>query len=34
MRNWTINAINTINHSDVEYIYVPFQDALFRDKSI
>ena len=33
MTNWTINAINTINHNDVEYIYVPFKDALFRDKS-
>ena len=33
MKNWTINAINTINHNDVEYIYVPFSHALFRDKS-
>ena len=33
MTNWTINAINTINHNDVEYIYVPFNHALFRDKS-
>ncbi len=33
MTNWTINAINTINHNDVEYIYVPFNYALFRDKS-
>lgn len=33
MRNWNITNI-TINHSDVEYIYVPFQDALFREKSI
>ena len=31
MRNWTINT--TINHSDVECIYAPFQDALFRDKN-
>lgn len=33
MTNWTINAINTMNHNDVEYIYVPFSHALFRDKS-
>ena len=31
MRNWNITDI-TINHNGVEYIYVPFQDALFRDK--
>ena len=34
MTNWTINTNITINHNDVEYIYVPFKDALFREKSI
>ena len=33
MTNWN-STIITINHTSVEYIYVPFQDALFREKSI
>ena len=33
MKNWNMTNI-TINHNDVEYIYVPFKDALFREKSI
>ena len=32
MKRWNTKNI-TINHS-VEYIYVPFKDALFREKSI
>lgn len=32
MKRWNTKNI-TINHN-VEYIYVPFKDALFREKSI
>ena len=32
MKQWNTKNITT-NHS-VEYIYVPFKDALFREKSI
>ena len=32
MKNWN-NTIITINYTGVEYIYVPFKNALFRDKS-
>ena len=31
MKNWNKN-IKTINHTSVEYIYVPFKHALFREK--
>lgn len=33
MKRWNTKNI-TINHSVENYIYVPFKDALFREKSI
>ena len=33
MVNWNINTIVNKHNYSVEYIYVPFRDALFRDKS-
>ena len=34
MMNWNINTITNEHNYSVEYIYVPFRDALFREKSI
>ena len=34
MMNWNINTITNEHNYSVEYIYVPFKDALFREKSI
>ena len=34
MMNWNINTIANEHNYSVEYIYVPFRDALFREKSI
>ena len=34
MMNWNINTIANEHNYSVEYIYVPFKDALFREKSI
>lgn len=35
MMNWNANTItNEHNYSVENYIYVPFKDALFREKSI
>ena len=33
MMNWNINTIANEHNYSVEYIYVPFSHALFRDKS-
>lgn len=33
MMNWSINTITIEHNYNVEYIDVPFKDALFRDKS-